>query len=43
VRGRSGVARARFALELLHAGDALDDADYAGDMEALDGLEGSGA
>jgi hypothetical protein len=37
------VARARLELELLHDGDALDDADYARELEALDGLEGPGA
>lgn len=39
----AAVARARFELELLHAGEALDDADYARELEALDGLEGLGA
>jgi hypothetical protein len=39
----AAVARGRFELELLHDGEALDDADYAREVEALDGLEDLGA
>jgi hypothetical protein len=39
----AAVARARFELDALHAGGALDDADYARELEALDGPEGPGA
>jgi hypothetical protein len=39
----AAVARARFELELLHDGDALDDAECARELQALDGLEGPGA
>jgi hypothetical protein len=39
----AAVSRARFELEVLHDGKALDDDDYARELEALDGLEGLGA